>query len=33
MWLLHDRLSLTVTPNHLPDKQELITESWYGISG
>ena len=33
MWSLHDRLLLTVTTNNLPDKQEIITESWYGIFG
>ena len=33
MWSLHDRLLLTVTPSNFPDKQELVTESWYGISG
>ena len=28
-----DRLLLTVTPGSLAVEQDLITESWYGISG
>ena len=32
MWSFHDRLLLTVTPSSLAVEQDLITESWYGIS-
>jgi len=32
MWLFNDRLLLTVTPGSLAVEQDLITESWYGIS-
>ena len=32
MWSFHDRLLLTVTHNSLTVEQDLITESWYGIS-
>ena len=33
MWSFHDRLLLTVTPSSLAVEQDLITESWYRISG
>ena len=33
MWSFHDRLLLTVTPSSLAVDQDLITESWYRISG
>ena len=33
MWSFHDRLLLTLTPSSLAVEQDLITESWYGISG
>jgi len=32
MWSFHDRLLLTVAPSSLALEQDLITESWYGIS-
>ena len=32
MWSFHDRLLLNVTPSSLAFEQDLITESWYGIS-
>jgi len=32
MWLFNDRLLLTVTPGSLAVEQDLITESWYGLS-
>ena len=32
MWSFHDRLLLTVTPISLVVEQDLITESWYGLS-
>ena len=32
MWSFHNRLLLTVTPSSLAVEQDLITESWYGIS-
>ena len=33
MWSFHDRQLLTVIPSSLAVEQDLITESWYGLSG